>query len=581
MNDQQQADVVDKMIRSAGKFDGTGFDEWLDHAKDCFSMRCPGVADIIDGRPCPEAVVRKPRGRPKKSAEDQEEVDRDSTSLDDPPAPSTDTDITPAAASPPVPTTEGVASSILWDLDDSITNQDEIRKWHTDNRMLGTFLSMCTTGAPKKFLNKFKPKKGMMSNGIVAWEALVKKYRNPSRQRQRILTKKLMSMTMDDDQDPDTFLQDLSELRDELREMGTIFNDNQILDIILQRLPDLYSGIKYEAETKDDFDLEHAMYTMRNLYANRKALGGFSRSAKGRSSAMVASGPKWCTFCRKKGHDINQCFKKKPAGTTPGGRKGDWCTIHQTSQHDNSICREQQNRNYGGGGGFQNSRQQHGRRSGSRNRNNRYRNGDQPGGQHGGQSGGQNRRHNSHNSYNSNAPDGQHRQQGNYPYNGHQANFGHVPAVPTSTTMVNTYNPAGQHPPTSATAPSTAAPPEGVGFSFLAAHGVQEPVRFSMTVDTGASSHFVDSDLLPDVRNHMVEYTAIKPPLVIDVAGKGKLHGTAMGAMKVQVSDQQGLTRSIRLPFICVPTLGRHLFSAGAARKYGVALIFCKNHTWI
>ncbi|CAN0485661.1 unnamed protein product, partial [Hapterophycus canaliculatus] len=134
----------------------------------------------------------------------------------------------------------------------TITNRDEIRQWHIENRMLGTFLSMCTTGAAKKFLAKFKPKKGMMSNGILAWEALVTKHRNPSRQRQRILTKKLMNMTMSADQDPDAFLQEMSELRDELHEMGSVMSDNKFMDIILECLPDsLYSGIKYEAKTKD------------------------------------------------------------------------------------------------------------------------------------------------------------------------------------------------------------------------------------------------------------------------------------------------------------------------------------------
>ena len=93
-------------------------------------------------------------------------------------------------------------------------------------------------------------------------------------------------------------------------------------------------------------------------------------------------------------------------------------------------------------------------------------------------------------------------------------------------------------------------------------------------MDTGASSHFLDPKLLPDITGNMIEHTKIDPPLIIDVAGKGQLHGTAMGALKVNVSDRQGVARPIRLPFISVPNLGRHLFSGGTAMKHGVGVLF-------
>ena len=36
MDDQKQADVVDKMNKSAGKFNGSEFSEWYEQAMDCF-----------------------------------------------------------------------------------------------------------------------------------------------------------------------------------------------------------------------------------------------------------------------------------------------------------------------------------------------------------------------------------------------------------------------------------------------------------------------------------------------------------------------------------------------------------------
>eukprot|EP00752_Nemacystus_decipiens_P017171 g15384.t1 len=474
-----------------------------------------------------------------------------------------------AASSSDVPvsftyaTATELPTSVLWEIPESVVNRDDIRDWHSANMMLGTFLSMCTSGAAKKFVATFKPKPDMMFNGIVAWKALVKKYRNPSRQRQKILFKKLYNMTMDVDQDPDAFMHDMTELRDELTLLGSPIPDDQFMNIILDCLPEqLYSGIKYEAETKEDLTLEQALYTMRNLYINRKDENASSlRSAKGRSSAMVASAPKICSFCHKKGHLAQQCWKrnKKPAGNTPGGRKGDWCTLHKTSQHDNSTCRQQQNRNNGGGG--TRGRQQHGRHQGQRNQGHRYNNGDQQSGQ--------NRNNNGYNSFNNNAPGGQHHQSIN---NAPQAHYGQTSAAPSPTTMVEYYNPAGQQAPGSATASSAPAPPAGVGFSFIANSTAPAPApTFTMTVDTGASSHFLDSELIPELEKRMIEYTKIDPPLAITVAGQGQLHGTAKGALKVIVTDLQGNPRSVRLPFICVPTLGRHLFSGGTARKQGVS----------
>ena len=607
MEDQKQADIVDKMIKSSGKFNGSGFSEWYEQALDCFRLRSEGILAIVQGQPCPRPVYQTARQarrsrsmsreRRRTTAESravaaQAQAAAAARAAEDATAAAiaagNDNDgaaararqaavqaaaeaATAAAAaadafeddgdnsesstaSSDVPvdfTYESVTelpTSLIWTIPETVTNREEIMAWHRYNRMLGTFLSMCTTGAAKKFVATFKPKPDMMFNGIAAWKALVKKYRNPSRQRQKILFKKLYNMTMDVDQDPDAFLHDMTELRDELQLLGSPIPDDQFLNIILDCLPEqLYSGIKYEAETKEDLTLEQAVYTMRNLYINRKEESGTSRAAKGRSSAMSATtaSSKFCSFCKKKGHTVDTCWSrnKKPAGNNPGGRRGDWCSLHKTSRHDNSVCRAQNNRN---GGGGSRGRQQQGRHQGQRNQGQRFNNGS--------------------NSLNNNASAGQQQNTSN-----NQANYGQTPAAPSSTTMVEYYHPAGQQAPGSATTALAApAPPSGVGFSFVANSTAPAPT-FTMTVDTGASSHFLDSELLPDLEQRMIECTKIDPPLRITVAGQGQLPGTAKGVLKVVVTDQHGHSHPVRLPFICVPNLGRHLFSGGTARKQGVS----------
>ena len=263
-------DMVDKLIKTVGRFDGAGFEKWKSHALGTISMGRPEVFHIINGRPCPEPKLRARRGHPpvraplptrttsrEPAAEPQSttaptigtttgcsgdsgtdtggEVKGDSTNqpsiqpsfptqsaqpqlaqqqLSVHPAdaatqpetviwytgPATAT-ITTATASVSV----DVSSSILWTDDDSISNLDDIRNWYRDNTFFADFLYMATTGAPRTFVNKFREKPGILSNGIAAQRGLVAKYQNHTRIRKDILAKMFRAMTMEEDEDPEVF----------------------------------------------------------------------------------------------------------------------------------------------------------------------------------------------------------------------------------------------------------------------------------------------------------------------------------------------------------------------------------------
>ena len=64
--------------------------------------------------------------------------------------------------------------------------------------------------------------------------------------------------------------------------------------------------IKYSAEADDDFTLDRAVITMRDLYVNIAVRNGPLRKAKGRESAMVVtsrpSAVVTCSHCTKPGH---------------------------------------------------------------------------------------------------------------------------------------------------------------------------------------------------------------------------------------------------------------------------------------
>lgn len=79
---------------------------------------------------------------------------------------------------------------------------------------------------------------------------------------------------MSEGQDPDIFINEANHLRDEMMYMGEVSNDDRISDVVLEGLTDDYVQIKYSAEAENDFSLEQAVITMRNMYAKRVMRNG-------------------------------------------------------------------------------------------------------------------------------------------------------------------------------------------------------------------------------------------------------------------------------------------------------------------
>ena len=131
-----------------------------------------------------------------------------------------------------------------------------------------------------------------------------------------------------------------------------------------------------------------------------------------------------------------------------------------------------------------------------------------------------------------------------------------------------------------ATPPCPSSPPVGIGYSFIAAPPITidaQPVDFYMTADSGASSHFIDNQLLPGIEHKMNHYVQLDPPVTINVAENHRLYGVGQGVLFVQVLDHIGSKNSVQLPVTVVPGLGRHLFLGGSAGTRGVTMIIATN----
>ena len=122
------------------------------------------------------------------------------------------------------------------------------------------------SGAAASFLLQFKPKRGDLANGKGDWDGMVTMYQNFTGQRRRILKQQLNQMVMTNGQESYIFINEVYYVRDEL--LGNLFNDDSILDIVLEGLTDEYLQKKYSTEADDEVTLDRAVITMRNMYDN-------------------------------------------------------------------------------------------------------------------------------------------------------------------------------------------------------------------------------------------------------------------------------------------------------------------------
>ena len=98
-----------------------------------------------------------------------------------------------------------------------------------------------------------------------------------------------------------------------------------------------------------------------------------------------------------------------------------------------------------------------------------------------------------------------------------------------------------------------------------------------MLVDSWSSKHFVDPKLVHRVETRMQDYTKISPPMEIKAAGHNTLLGIAQGTLLlVVVRDTQDICRTVTLPIVLVPGLGRNLFSTAMAAQKGVKTTITK-----
>ena len=93
-----------------------------------------------------------------------------------------------------------------------------------------------------------------------------------------------------------------------------------------------------------------------------------------------------------------------------------------------------------------------------------------------------------------------------------------------------------------------------------------------MLVDSGASDHLMDEELIPRLRKSMRDCKKLKDPKTIITNGK-KVFATATGTIWGYIIDQAGKRVPFRISAMFVSGLGRNVFSSIKAMQSGVSTI--------
>ena len=99
-----------------------------------------------------------------------------------------------------------------------------------------------------------------------------------------------------------------------------------------------------------------------------------------------------------------------------------------------------------------------------------------------------------------------------------------------------------------------------------------------MIVDSVASDHSIDEELIPRLRKNMRDYKKLKEPNIIMTNGNKKVFATATGTSWGYIIDQSGKRVPVHISAMFVPGLGRNVFSSLKAVQSGISTILEKGN---
>ena len=95
----------------------------------------------------------------------------------------------------------------------------------------------------------------------------------------------------------------------------------------------------------------------------------------------------------------------------------------------------------------------------------------------------------------------------------------------------------------------------------------------TVLVDSGASSHYFDDLVIPNLKHRLLNYVLLTTPRKIFTPGGFLLDGTAEGILQGLVTNNHGEQHLARIAIVIAPRIGRNLFSVKSATKKDIVSI--------
>lgn len=160
-----------------------------------------------------------------------------------------------------------------------------------------------------------------------AWDTLASLYRIRSQARVDNLRKQLDDLKMDDGESMDAYLTKVNGLKEQLANIDEVVPDSQIVSATVNGLPDSYQGFATTWHLVAKCNPNHYTFDqLVTLLLQEEQSGAFGTHRKGTGKTTNTSGKpknnagsdanqngekkqKRCSYCRKLGHHISECWK--------------------------------------------------------------------------------------------------------------------------------------------------------------------------------------------------------------------------------------------------------------------------------
>ena len=160
-----------------------------------------------------------------------------------------------------------------------------------------------------------------------AWDALASIYKSRSNARVLILKRQLNSITLQDSEPLIKYIGRAQALRDQLAAIGQSVDESDVVLAVLNGLPRQYNTLVTVIENTDPMPNLNAVLSKLLLVEQRSPAGASTTSETALYTNVQKPGfpgshreHRTCHYCKKKGHLIKDCRKKKAADRRKGGR---------------------------------------------------------------------------------------------------------------------------------------------------------------------------------------------------------------------------------------------------------------------